>query len=56
MRQIVANSEDNVQSFFAHFWGLARQVLLCLKSGHHGRHSRTHGPDLFLITKNSVRS
>ena len=34
--------------FFAHFFGGSPgQVLLCLKFGHHGRLSRTHGPDVY---------
>ena len=34
--------------FRTFFWGSPGQVLLCLKSGHHGRLSRTHGPDVYL--------
>ena len=33
--------------FRTFFWGSPGQVLLCLKSGHHGRLSRTHGPDVY---------
>ena len=40
--------EDNVQNFSHIFLGSPGQVLLCLKSGHHGRLSRTHGPDVYL--------
>ena len=38
---------DNVQNFLHIFLGSPGQVLLCLKSGHHGRLSRTHGPDVY---------
>ena len=38
---------DNVQNFSHIFLGSPGQVLLCLKSGHHGRLSRTHGPDVY---------
>ena len=34
--------------FRTFFLGSPGQVLLCLKSGHHGRLSRTHGPDVYL--------
>ena len=34
--------------FRTFFRGSPGQVLLCLKSGHHGRLSRTHGPDVYL--------
>ena len=40
--------KDNVQNFSHIFLGSPGQVLLCLKSGHHGRLSRTHGPDVYL--------
>ena len=33
--------------FRTFFLGSPGQVLLCLKSGHHGRLSRTHGPDVY---------
>ena len=38
---------DNVQNFLHIFLGSPGQVLLCLKSGHHGRLSRTRGPDVY---------
>ena len=38
---------DTVQSFSHIFWGSPGQVLLCLKSGHHGMLSRTRGPDVY---------
>ena len=33
--------------FRTFFWGSLGQVLLCLKSGHHGRLSRTRGPNVY---------
>ena len=38
---------DNVQNFSHIFLGSPGQVLLCLKSGHHERLSRTRGPDVY---------